>query len=186
MKMSFNKIIKSWKRIPYFLNFYVEEKDKDVSDKSLEETLESINTYIEDTEFHEKIHCFISQLFKIPSMIVYNAKYNSKTESVFCWALCRPLIQGSLLKFILMDTIHFCWDLLTDCIDSFSYRKFKSIHIRSPVELIKSFLRGMLEYLKYGNQLKTQIYHSFDEIKNTSDRMFLDEIERYKKGIYSY
>ncbi len=182
--MQFNNIIRSWKRIPYFLNFYVEEKDKDVSDKSLEETLESINTFIEETEFHEKMHCFISRLFKIPSMIVYNAKYKSKTETVICWALCRPLIPGSLLKFILMDTIHFCWDLLTDCIDSIINPNPKAIHIRNPMELIKSFLRGMLEYLKYGNQLKTQIYYSFDGIRNNSRRIFFDEMANHKEGIY--
>lgn len=184
-KMQFNNIIRSWKRIPYYLNFFVEEKDKEECDKNLDDTLKSINKYIEGSEFHEKIHCFISRLFKIPCLIVYSAKY--KPQSVFCWALCRPLISGSLLKLLLMDILHFCWDLLTDCIDSFSYHNIKSVHIRSPVELIKSYLRGFLLLIKYGNQVKDQIiYNSFNEIKIISDKLFLDEIKRFQEGIYLY
>lgn len=176
----FIDIIRSWKRIPYFLNFFVEEKDKEECDKNIDNTLENINNYVESVEFHEKIHCFIFRLFGIPSMIIYCVKYTPSSNA--CWALCRPLISGGILKAVICDILHFSWDLLTDFIDSFFKSKYKAFHIRSPIEVIKFFINSLLVSIKIGDGYIK--YHSFEEIKIIAEEDFLNDIKSFNKGVF--
>jgi len=180
--MKFNDIIRSWKRIPYFINVYVEENDKEECDKNIDYTLEVFNKYIKESELHELIHCYIFRLFKIPSMIVYSMKY--KSSSTLCWALCRPLISGGILKSTISDTLHFLWDLLSDIFVSFHNLGLKEIHIRSPIELIKSYIYGFLSSMKFGNEHINKYNSSFDEIKVSIYKIFIYDINIFNKGVY--
>lgn len=179
--MQFNDIIRSWKRIPYHLNFYAKNADIEKCDRENDNILEEINKYIKKSEFHEKIHCFVFRLFKTPSMIVYSTKYAPSVITM--WASCRPLVSTNLLNSFLLHILHFLWDFTDDFFDTIFHPKQDVIHRRSFVELFRFYFRGFSYILKYNGGIN---YLSFKDIKNISDGLFLDEIDQMNKGNYSH
>lgn len=166
------KELRRMKKISYLVNIAVKESDEEEYSKDIKDTHERIDTYIEQNELHELIHCYIYQLFNIPSIIIYTFRF---THYFFrSGACCLPLKRKGIITSIILDILHTIWDLFSDFINLRLREKTQ----RTPLDLIKRLINDIF----YESKLGIFKYKSLNEIKIRANKESLETIECWDQG----
>ncbi len=166
------------KIIPYSVQIIIYSNDKKDYDENYNDTHRRMDKFIEKTEFHEKIHCFLYRLLRIPSVILYVFRYSSYFMAK--GAFCMPIKSLTKFQTFLADILHFLWDQISDIFNPEVRKKENhQIEKRTPKHLVKEFFRNLF----YWNQCENLFdFQSISDIKGFIFQMSDEIVEEWEKG----